>query len=265
MINLTSRRQRIVRYGIETPRWTAKPLKIAMISDLHTLAPWTTFDHLKRAVRLIMAEAPDLVVLGGDFLAGQVIPGRRAAPQATLDALAGLDAPLGVFGVLGNHDWIDCPLANENGFTHSSVTDAFAASPFTLLSNEAVELAGFWLAGFDSQCPEKDWTSGKHDPEKTFAQVPADATVILMAHEPDYFAEKEGRAILQLSGHTHGGQGNFFGWRPVVPSRYGSRYAYGHTVENGCHLVVSGGLGFSGFPLRIGQPPEVTVVTISAE
>jgi len=262
MINITSRRQRSVRYRIETPGWTAQPLKIAMITDLHTSAPWTTFAHLKRAAATIMADAPDVIVLGGDYLAGPVIPGQRASARETLAALSDLEAPLGVFGVLGNHDWFDCEMAKANGFQRSSVEDAFAESRFRLLSNEAVELNGFWLVGFDSQCPERDWNNGFHDPDKAFRDVPGDASVVLIAHEPDYFAAPGRRAILQLSGHTHGGQGNFFGWRPVVPSRYGSRYAYGHTEENGHHLVVSGGLGFSGFPLRIGQPPEVTFVTI---
>ena len=57
---------------------------------------------------------------------------------------------------------------------------------------------------------------------------------------------------LTVAGHTHGGQVRLFGYAPVVPSRFGARYAYGHVVEAGRNLVVSGGLGCSGIPVRFG-------------
>ena len=60
------------------------------------------------------------------------------------------------------------------------------------------------------------------------------------------------RVALTISGHTHGGQVRLLGWAPIVPSRYGRRYVYGHIVEDGRHLVVSGGLGCSNAPLRLG-------------
>ena len=69
--------------------------------------------------------------------------------------------------------------------------------------------------------------------------------IILLAHEPDIFPDVPGRVSLTLSGHTHGGQVRLFGYSPVVPSRFGNRYAYGHVVEDDRHLIVSGGLGFS--------------------
>ena len=70
------------------------------------------------------------------------------------------------------------------------------------------------------------------------------------------------RVSLVLSGHTHGGQVRLFGWSPVVPSRYGNRYAYGHVREQ-CDLIVSGGLGCSIIPVRFGMPPEIVVVSIT--
>jgi len=73
------------------------------------------------------------------------------------------------------------------------------------------------------------------------------------------------RVALTLSGHTHGGQVRLFGYSPVVPSRYGNRYAYGHVVEDGRHLIVSGGLGTSILPLRFGVPPEVVLVDLGDE
>jgi predicted MPP superfamily phosphohydrolase len=84
-----------------------------------------------------------------------------------------------------------------------------------------------------------------------------------LAHEPDIFPDVPSDVAVTLSGHTHGGQIRFFGWIPFVPSRYGTRFAYGHIQENHCDLVVSGGLGCSGIPVRLGVPPEITVVELS--
>ena len=92
----------------------------------------------------------------------------------------------------------------------------------------------------------------------------ADAAMYLMAHEPDIFPEVPGRVALTLSGHTHGGQVRVFGYAPIVPSKFGTRYAYGHVVENARHLVVSGGLGCSGVPFRFGSPPEIVLVELGA-
>jgi uncharacterized protein len=67
---------------------------------------------------------------------------------------------------------------------------------------------------------------------------------------------------LTLSGHTHGGQVRLFGYSPVTPSQFGNRSAYGHVIENGRHLLVSGGLGCSILPVRFGMPPEITVLNL---
>ncbi|MNL68449.1 phosphodiesterase YaeI [compost metagenome] len=67
---------------------------------------------------------------------------------------------------------------------------------------------------------------------------------------------------MTLSGHTHGGQVRFLGHAPVVPSRFGDRYAYGHMVEGDRSLIVSGGLGCSIAPVRFGVPPEIVVIDL---
>jgi len=85
-----------------------------------------------------------------------------------------------------------------------------------------------------------------------------------MAHEPDVFRRVPERVSLVMSGHTHGGQIRLFGWSPVVPSRYGSKYAYGHVREH-TDLIVSGGLGCSIMPVRFGVPPEIVLVTVMGE
>ena len=88
--------------------------------------------------------------------------------------------------------------------------------------------------------------------------------VILLAHEPDIFPDVPKRVSLTLSGHTHGGQIRLFGYSPVVPSRFGNRYAYGHVVEDDRHLIVSGGLGFSILPIRFGVRPEILSIELGS-
>jgi predicted MPP superfamily phosphohydrolase len=94
-------------------------------------------------------------------------------------------------------------------------------------------------------------------------QITDDARVLLMAHEPDIFPKVADRVALTLAGHTHGGQVRILGYAPVVPSRYGDRYVYGHKVEQGRHLIVSGGLGCSTLPIRFGSPPEIVLVDLA--
>lgn len=85
-----------------------------------------------------------------------------------------------------------------------------------------------------------------------------------MAHEPELFPAMPARIAASFSGHIHGEQVRLFGWSPVVPSRYGNRYAWGHVREGGRDLVVSGGLGVTHLPLRFGVPPEITLVEMGA-
>ena len=102
------------------------------------------------------------------------------------------------------------------------------------------------------------------DLEGTLAKVTDGEPLLLMAHEPDIFPKIPERVSLTLSGHTHGGQVRFFGYSPVVPSRYKNRYAYGHIVEDNRHLIESGGLGCSNVPVRLGSPPEIDILELGA-
>jgi len=86
-----------------------------------------------------------------------------------------------------------------------------------------------------------------------------------MVHEPDAFVGIPARVALTLAGHTHGGQIRVPGlWGRWVPSAYGARFAYGHIVENDRHMIVSGGLGVSAVPLRLGVPPEIVRIDLGA-
>jgi hypothetical protein len=139
--------------------------------------------------------------------------------------------------------------------------------------NDAVRLVKdgrpFWLAGLGDQVAlirGRRWGrmlfDGVDDLPGTLAKVTDGAPVILLAHEPDIFARTPARVALTISGHTHGGQVRLFGYSPVVPSQFGNRYAYGHVIENGRHLIVSGGLGCSVLPVRFGVPPEIVFIEV---
>lgn len=261
-------RPRLVTHQVAHAAWAGPELRIAVLSDIHACEPWMTVERLDRIVGLTNGLEADLILLPGDFIADRKMPCKPVPMDRIAKSVARLAAPLGVFAVLGNHDWYDCALARASRFTETSVALGLAEAGIPLLKNRSARVVqggqDFWLVGLDSQRPM--WGHSRrahHRPEEAFAEVPDGAPAILLAHEPDYFAEGDARAFLQISGHTHGGQINFFGWRPVVPSRYGSRFAWGHYREGGRHLVVSAGVGCSGVPLRFLQPPEITLVTVT--
>ncbi len=240
-----------------------------MIADIHAGAPHMNEDRVQSICDRAMAEEGDLVVLMGDYRASHRFQTRHVPIESIAPILSGLRAPLGVYSILGNHDWWDDPEAQKRrgpGPVHTATVLESAGIP--VLINRAIRIdaaGGFWLAGLESQAPFRGFRpkDGLDDLPGTLAQVTDDAPVILLAHEPDIFAQGNDRVALQLSGHTHGGQIRLGAWSPVVPSRFGDRFAYGHVVEEGRHLVVSGGLGCSGIPLRFGVPPEITVVDLS--
>ena len=264
-------RPELRRHRVALRGWRGAPFRIAVLSDFHVAAPWVSLAALARIVRQTNALAPDLVVLAGDFLAEARLPGRRAGAEEIAAVLSGLAAPAGVFAILGNHDWLDCPLALSTNFTRCSVIEAFAGGPIRLLQNaaEAVEIGGqrLWLVGLDSQrpLPRRPWLGGRHEPERAFAAVPPGAPAILLAHEPSYFNLGDARAGLQISGHTHGGQLNLFGWRPLLKRYPDMPFSHGLLRDGARALVVSAGLGYSGVPLRIGQAPEMSLIEVVAE
>lgn len=258
-------RLRVRRWRITRADWTAAPLRIAVLSDLHVGEPWVGPARIRRIVSRTNALKPDLIVLLGDYAAGHHFITRPVLIADVAPILAGLTAPLGVFAILGNHDWWDDLSAQARGGGPNMYAEALQANGIPVLSNRAIRLPGFWLAGLEDQVAirtARGW-AGLDDLPRTLAQVTDDAPVILLAHEPDIFPRVPPRVALTLSGHTHGGQVRLLGWSPMVPSRYGNRYAYGHVREKGRDLVVSGGIGCSILPVRFGVPPEITVIEIA--
>jgi len=270
----------VTRYQISPPRWPAGlKVNLAVIADLHACEPWMGRARIRRIVEHTNALAPDCILLLGDYVAGDGIM-RYADPVAEKDwvrELGRLNAPLGVHAVLGNHDWwADADVQRCRGGTPAASL-ALQDAGIPVYENGSVRLAKdgapFWLAGLADQ--EAFWSqtarmrSGRHflggdDLAGTLRQVTDDAPVILMAHEPDIFPQVPDRVALTIAGHTHGGQIRILGYAPVVPSRFGNRYVYGHVVEQDRNLIVSAGLGCSGVPVRFGAPPEIVMIELAA-
>jgi predicted MPP superfamily phosphohydrolase len=266
-------RLRIQQWTVRPRGWpTGQGLRIVMVADLHAGAPQMVARRIAGIVETANGLGGDLIVLMGDYRASHRFQTRHVPIDEVAPLLAALSAPLGVHAILGNHDWWDDAQAQLRGAGPIHTQGVLEAAGIQVLVNRAVRIGapdgGFWLAGLDSQAPFRGhrWgrDSGMADLPGTLAQVTDDAPVILLAHEPDIFPDVPDRVALTMSGHTHGGQIRFGSWVPVVPSRFGSRYAYGHIRENGRDLVVSGGLGCSVLPIRFGMPPEITVVDIAA-
>jgi len=244
----------VTRLRISSPAWpkSAPPLRIALLADLHAAGPYETPARLAQVVARANAEAPDLVLLLGDYIDLRLVKTSLVLPEAIAPVLAGLQAPLGVHAVLGNHDW-------EAG--GARMTAALAAAGIGVLENAARRLRhgghDFWLAGIG------DAWSGADEVAATLDQITDRAPVVAMTHSPDVFPEVPARVALTVAGHTHGGQVRLpLIGALVVPSRYRRRYAYGHIVEGGRQLFVSRGIGHSLLPMRFLCPPEIALITL---
>ena len=231
-------------------------LRIAVLTDLHVGSPFTGLEKLRQVVDRTNAARPDIICVLGDLVIQGVIGGRFVPPEDIAAELGRLRAPAGVVAVLGNHDgWLN----------HDRVRAALERNAIRVLEETAVKLstpAGpLWLAGISDL-----WT-GRHDIRAALAATADDgAPVILMTHNPDVFPLVPERVALTLAGHTHGGQVLFpLIGRPVVPSRFGQRFAAGHIVEGGRHLFVATGVGTSILPVRFRVPPTVTLLTVVFE
>ena len=271
-------RLEVTRYRVSPPNWPrGLKLRIGVIADVHAGGPAMPAERIQGIVEHTNSLKPDVTVLLGDFAASHKFKTRSVAPQVWAEALGELKAPLGVHAILGNHDWWDDQAAQRARKGPVLGRRMLEREGVPVYENDVVRLVHdgrpFWLAGLGDQIAfferrrkgvRRRNFVGVHDLEGTLAKVTDDAPVILLAHEPDIFPRVPARVSLTLSGHTHGGQVRMFGYSPMVPSRYGNRYAYGHIVEDDRHLVVSGGLGCSILPVRIGVPPEIVMVDVAA-
>ncbi len=257
-------------YQIQPPAWPRdKRLRIVALADPHMGEPHMPLSRLSYVVEKVNALKPDLIVLLGDYVAGHRFVTKGIAVRDTAKVCRNLSAPLGIYAILGNHDWWDDRTAQRTGKGPIIAHRAFEAEGIPVLHNDAIKLTrngqAFWLLGLGDQwaLARRGGYVGVDDLPGVMAKINDNDPAILLAHEPDIFPKVSPRVALTLSGHTHGGQVRIFRYSPIVPSRFGNRYAYGHIKEGNKHLVVSGGLGCSILPVRFGVPPEITVVELS--
>ena len=217
-------------------------LRIGFLTDFHHSA-FVSQAEITRAVALIAAAAPDLIVLGGDY----VTNADRRYMRACADALAPLRAPAGVFAILGNHD------------DDREMPAALAAQHFTVLrdARTTVRLRGepLVLVGV------RYWT---RDTTKIARLVGrSSATTLLLAHDPRRLTQAAELAIpAVLSGHTHGGQIVLPGLGAVAARKFPA--PSGLATLEGTTLFVSRGVGTVYLPFRINCPPDVAIVTLTA-
>jgi predicted MPP superfamily phosphohydrolase len=222
-------------------------LRIAHLTDLH-LGRSVRIEHLQEAVSAALAAGPDLVALTGDYVSS--LRGGEAEALTTL--LAPLQAPLGVYAVLGNHDYW------TNGLT---VTRALERAGVTVLGNRNVALrregAILYIAGVD------DVWERKADLTAALDRVSAGACTVLLAHEPDFAdtVDRDGRVALQLSGHSHGGQVVFPGLPRVLPV-LARKYPQGLYVLGNMSVFTSKGVGLVNPPVRFACRPEVAILDL---
>ncbi len=239
---------------IALPRWPngLSGLRIAAISDIHAGSPFIDIAKLQLLVERTNETKPDLIVLLGDYVVRDTWHSTPIAPEAIAAELKNLHAPLGVYAVMGNHDWWYDP---------TRVRMAFEGQGIRIVDNDVVRLERdgqvFWLAGIADAWSHEDDIAG------TAKRIPEGETAIALTHNPDILPRFPPVFQLTLAGHTHGGQVNLpLLGRRIVPSMFGQRYAAGHIEEDGKHMFVTTGVGTSVFPIRFRVPPEIAVLTI---
>jgi len=229
--------------------------RIVQLSDLHVSA-FMAADEIRRYAAIANGLKPDLVALTGDFMTWDA-----SVQGAVVDALLGLKAPFGVFGCLGNHEWLT--------ETEDSITRLFSAQGTRILRGQrvAIESAGskLNLLGVDYQSLAGRMEAPGHEAKEYLFGVERllipNTVNILLSHNPNTFDRATQLGIdLSLSGHTHGGQVAVeFKHCSLAAARLLTPYIRGWFQKGDAQLYVNRGIGTITFPMRIGARPEITV------
>jgi predicted MPP superfamily phosphohydrolase len=237
------------RYHLEVTRGTLHVLglppaltglRIGFLTDFHR-SETVPHELVDRAVRMVMAETPEMIVLGGDY----VTWGDRRFVGPVAEALAPLSAPSGVFAILGNHDDDrDMPAAlTAKGFV--VLRDARTR---LMVRGETLDLAGI-----------RYWTRKASDIAHVLRG--ASPNLFLLAHTPMRLAEAAALTVpLVLSGHTHGGQIVLPGVGAIAAREFPVIAGIGR--REGTTIFVSRGVGTVYVPVRLNCPPEVAILTL---
>lgn len=226
------------------PSWDG--LSVLQISDVHAGA-YMPVDRMRRIRDVANSLPADLVVFTGDQ-----IDRREIDADLFVRGFAGIRAPLGVFGVLGNHDYRVSPRRAVWTLEAAGITPLVNRS--IVLDRDGGRLA---LIGLDDLLAP----AGRGPDFRTVARHP-DAFRLVLCHQPQGWDEARAfGADLTLAGHTHGGQ-IALTTRNLNPARMYTRYIAGPYVAAEGTLYVSRGIGVGAVPLRIGAPPEMDLITL---
>ncbi len=232
--------------------------RIAQLSDIH-MGPFTTEDYIRRCVAITNGLKPDLIALTGDYIAWD--PGLE---RRVVSVLASLRAPQGVFGCLGNHE--------EESETEEYVSGLLTGQGIRILRQERapIRLGGdeLNLIGIDCPSEQDEEEEYRRDVNRRLHQqlvIPGTVNVLL-SHEPSVFVFDRAADLgidLILAGHTHGGQLAFeFVHRGLNLSHMFYRYTSGWYEQRSTKLYVNRGIGTTGFPIRLGARPEITILEL---
>lgn len=238
-------------------------LRIVQISDLHLGSFGSNREPLTRAMEMVNDQKPDMILFTGDLV-------NNFAGETTgwEEIFKTLKAPLGIYSILGNHDYGDYSSWSSEARKEANfrgIVNANHRFGFKLLRNESVmiEKEGEQLAisGVENWGHPPFPQYG--DLEKAWQGAEGKPFKILMTHDPDHWgAEVMGQKDydLTLSGHTHGMQfGVQLGSYHWSPAKYKFKRWAGLYRETNQFLYVNCGLGYLGIPARVGMPPEITV------
>lgn len=228
----------------------AKPVRIALLSDIHVAGPDMPPERLAAIVAQVNALKPDLVAIAGDLISEKHTATRIYSPAEVITPLGKLAAPLGVIVVPGNHDhWSNWPALSAQLARYPHIT---------VLRNQAMQAGPLVIGGVDD-----DFTKRADLPATVAAMADKRGARIILTHSPDIFPQVPVDVDLVLAGHTHCGQIAWpWGGAPATMSEYGDLYACGVTRQHGKVLVTGAGLGTSLLPLRLFTHPEIWLIEI---
>lgn len=236
--------------------------RVVHITDLHVDDRWMNRERLTEIVRLVNAQKPDLVAITGDFITAH--PDRFAAD--TIAALRMLEAPDGVFGVLGNHDhWSNAAISRQ--ILRESGIRELNNSTFSLTRQQQQ----LHLVGLDDLWPIPDQRVSLESFRPRLAHLaatlPAAGAAILLAHEPDIadVSAAVGRFDLQLSGHSHGGQVRVPSHGTLIVPFLAQNYPDGRYQVGSMIQYTGRGLGMVSPQVRFNCRPEIAVFTLTGE